>query len=222
MTDQITLEVHPRNEQGTGASRRMRRVAGMVPGVLYGAKGETESIMIPDAQLNKALQGDSLFSQILNVKLGKKQIPAVVRDLQRHPANDRVLHFDLLRISEDREIQVSVPLRFLNEDACVGVKQGGGNIARTLTELEVRCLPKDLPEYIEIDLLEIEAGQTIHLSEVELPKGVAHANAQIEESEYDSPVVTVTLRRGGLLDEDAEVLAQDVEQAESPEDGEAG
>ena len=206
MTDQITLEVQPRSKLGTSASRRMRRTRGMVPGVLYGEKGETEPIMISDIELNKALQEESVFSQVLNIKFGKNQIPAVVRELQRHPANSRVLHFDLLRISEDHEIQVSVPLHFINEDSCVGVKQGGGNIARSLTELEIRCLPKDLPEYIDIDLAEVEAGQTIHLSEIALPSGVKLAYAHIEDHDYDSPVVSVTVRRGGQLKEDEEEI----------------
>ena len=208
MTDQITLQVQPRSGRGTSTIRRMRRVEGMIPGVLYGEKGKTESIMISDTVLNKALEEESVFSQVLSIKLGKDQIPAVVRELQRHPASNRVLHFDLLRISEDNEIQVSVPLHFVNEDTCVGVKLGGANIARSLTELEIRCLPKDLPEYIEVDLLEIEAGQTIHLSELVLPKGVTLAYAHLDDHEHDSPVVSVTVRRGGLLTDDEEETEQ--------------
>ena len=214
MTDQITLEVQPRSGRGTNTTRRMRRVEGMIPGVLYGAKGKTESIMISDTELNKALQEESVFSQVLSIKLGKDQIPAVVRELQRHPASNRVLHFDLLRISEDNEIQVSVPLHFVNEDTCVGVKLGGANIARSLTELEVRCLPKDLPEYIEVDLLEIEAGQTIHLSELVLPEGVTLAYAHLDDHEHDSPVVSVTVRRGGQLQDDEEEAQGDVQTEE--------
>ena len=214
MTDQITLEVQPRSGRGTNTTRRMRRVEGMIPGVLYGVKGKTESIMISDTELNKALQEESVFSQVLSIKLGKDQIPAVVRELQRHPASNRVLHFDLLRISEDNEIQVSVPLHFVNEDTCVGVKLGGANIARSLTDLEVRCLPKDLPEYIEVDLLEIEAGQTIHLSELVLPEGVTLAYAHLDDHEHDSPVVSVTVRRGGQLQDDEEEAQGDVQTEE--------
>lgn len=218
MSEQITLEVQRRSERGTNANRRLRRTLDLIPGVLYGKQGDTESIMISNADLNKALQEESVFSQVLNVKFGKDQIPAVLRDLQRHPASNKVLHLDLLRISEDEEIQVSVPLHFMNEDTCVGVKQGGGNIARSLTELDVRCLPKDLPGYIEVDLEELEAGQTIHLSELVLPKGVTPAYANLGEHEYDLPVVTVSLRRGGLdLDEEEEALEAEEMEEESTE-----
>ena len=203
MTEQITLQVQPRTERGTNASRRLRRLEGMIPGVLYGEKGETESVMISNIELNRALQEESVFSQVLNVKLGKEEIPAVVRELQRHPANNRVLHFDLLRISEDHEILVSVPIHFINEDTCVGVKLGGGNIARSLTELEIRCLPKDLPEFIEVDMAEVQTGQTVHLSDLLLPTGVTLAQAHLQDHEHDSPVVSVTTRRGGRVDDDA-------------------
>ncbi len=216
MTEQITLEIQHRNQQGTSASRRLRRQQGMTPGVLYGEQGKTESVMMSDIHLNKALQEESIFSQVLNIKLGEDEIPAVVRELQRHPASNRVLHFDLLRISEDHEIQVSVPLHFLNEDTCVGVKLGGGNIARSLTELEIRCLPKHLPEFIEVDMVAVETGQTIHLSDLELPEGVALAQAHIDDHEHDSPVVSVTTRRGGRLEDEEEQALEG--EAETEED----
>lgn len=215
MTEQITLEVQHRSERGTNASRRLRRLEGMIPGVLYGEQGETESVMISDIALNRALQEESVFSQVLNIKLGQDEIPAVVRELQRHPANNRVLHFDLLRISEDHEIQVSVPLHFLNEDTCVGVKLGGGNIARSLTELEIRCLPKDLPEFIEVDMAEVETGHTIHLSDLVLPAGVALAQAHIDDHEHDSPVVSVTTRRGGRVADDEPEAGEEEAEAEA-------
>ncbi len=205
MTDQITLEVQHRSERGTGASRRLRRLQGMIPGVLYGEKTETQAVMISDRALNKALQEESFFSQVLDIKLGEESIPAVVRDVQRHPASHRVLHFDLLRISEDHEIQVSVPLHFLNEESCVGVKVGGGNIARSLTELDIRCLPRHLPEFIEVDLAEVETGQTIHLSDLVLPEGVTLGYAQLGDHEHDSPVVSVTTRRGGKADDEEDM-----------------
>ena len=198
MSEQITLELQSRQQLGSRASRRLRRIDHMIPGVLYGEAGDTESVMVSDIDFGKALQEESFFSQVLNVKLDDLQIPAVVKDLQRHPATNRVLHFDLLRISEDHEVQVSVPLHFLNEESCVGVKLGGGNIARSITELEIRCLPRDLPEFIEVDLLEIEAGQTVHLSDLTLPEGVELVH--VADHAHDSPVVSITTRRGGQMD----------------------
>lgn len=216
MTEQITLEIQSRTGRGTSASRRLRRTRGMIPGVLYGAKGESKSVMVAATEFNKALQEDSVFSQVLNIKFGEEKVPAVVRELQRHPANDRVLHFDLLRISEDQEIDVSVPIRLVNEDNCVGVKLGGGSIARSLTELAIRCLPKDLPEYIAVDLAEVQTGQTIHMSELRLPEGVVLAQAHLE---HDSPVVSVTTRRGGQLeDEEAQAIEDQTELPDTDED----
>ncbi len=215
MSEQITLQLQHRSVRGSSASRRLRRVEHMIPGVLYGETGGTESVMISDVEFGKALQEESFFSQVLNAELDGEQIPAVVRDLQRHPATNRVLHFDLLRISEDNEIQVSVPLRFLNEDICVGVKLGGGNIARSITELEIRCLPKHLPEYIEVDLAEVESGQTVHLSDLSLPEGVAFLHPT--DDAHDSPVVSITTRRGGQIEEDDEVEVEDAAEQEQEE-----
>jgi len=213
MSEQITLQLHHRDVRGTNASRRLRRVEHMIPGVLYGETGGTQSVMISDVDFGKALQEESFFSQVLSVQLDSEEIPAVVKHIQRHPASNRVLHFDLLRISEDHEIQVSVPLHFLNEDTCVGVKLGGGNIARSITELEIRCLPKHLPEYIEVDLAEVESGQTVHLSDISLPEGVALLHPA--DDTHDSPVVSITTRRGGQIEEDDEMVVEDeVEQQE--------
>ena len=133
-----------------------------------------------------------------------------------------MLHFDLLRISEDHEIHVSVPIRFINEDTCVGVKLGGGNIARSLTELEIRCLPGDLPEFIEVDMAEVETGQTIHLSDLVLPTGVTLTQAHLQDHEHDSPVVSVTTRRGGQVDDDVPeaVEVESEEESETPESSE--
>ncbi|MCY4040031.1 MAG: 50S ribosomal protein L25/general stress protein Ctc [Gammaproteobacteria bacterium] len=213
MSEQITLQLQQRSVRGTNASRRLRRVEHMIPGVLYGEAGDTQSVMISDVEFGKALQEESFFSQVLNAELDGEQIPTVVKDLQRHPASNRVLHFDLLRISEDNEIQVSVPLHFLNEETCIGVKLGGGNIARSITELEIRCLPKHLPEYIEVDLAEVEAGQTIHLSDLSLPEGVEFLHAT--DHVHDSPVVSITTRRGGKVDEDEEDADEGDEEQEA-------
>ena len=212
MSEQITLQLETRSARGTSANRRLRRVDHMIPGVLYGDAGEAESVMVSDVAFGKALQEESFFSQVLNIELGNHQIPAVVKDIQRHPATSRVLHFDLLRISEDSEIHVSVPLHFLNEETCVGVKLGGGNIARSITELEIRCLPKHLPEFIEVDLAEVESGQTVHLSDLSLPEGVELLHPA--DRDHDSPVVSITTRRGGQIQEDGEGDSEDTAEQE--------
>ena len=207
MAEQIVLEVEPRAELGTGASRRLRREGGMVPGILYGGTEAPAPIALSYRALAKAMQQqEAFFSQILDVALGGERCQAILRDLQRHPANDRVLHIDLLRIQADKPIQIAVPLRFVNEDRCIGVRTGGGTITRNLIELEVSCLPKDLPEHIEIDLEDVDVGHSVHLSELAMPDGVTIV-ALAHGADRDAAVVSVQIPRGGLGDEEEELEA---------------
>ncbi len=206
MAEQIVLEVEPRAELGTGASRRLRREGGMVPGILYGGTEAPAPIALSYRALAKAMQQEAFFSQILDVALSGERCQAILRDLQRHPANDRVLHIDLLRIQADKPIQIAVPLRFVNEDRCIGVRTGGGTITRNLIELEVSCLPKDLPEHIEIDLEDVDVGHSVHLSELAMPDGVTIV-ALAHGADRDAAVVSVQIPRGGLGDEEEELEA---------------
>ena len=208
MAEQIVLEVEPRTALGTGASRRMRREADMVPGILYGGTDAPAPIALPSRALARAMQQEAFFSQILDVSLNGEHQAAVLRDLQRHPANDRVLHVDLLRIREDQPIQISVPLHFVHEDKCVGVRMGGGTITRNLIELEISCLPADLPEHVEIDLEDLDIGSSLHLSDLSIPEGVTIV-ALAHGANRDAAVVSVQIPRGGLgdLDEEEEETA---------------
>ena len=200
MAEQIVLEVEPRADLGTGASRRLRREGGMVPGILYGGTEDPAPIALSYRALAKAMQQEAFFSQILDVALGGEHCQAILRDLQRHPANDRVLHIDLLRIQADKPLQISVPLHFVNEDRCIGVRTGGGTITRNLIELEVSCLPRDLPEYIEVDLEDVDVGHSVHLSDLVVPEGVSIV-ALAHGADRDAAVVSVQIPRGGLGDE---------------------
>ena len=170
------------------------------------------------------MQVEAFYSQILDVVIDGKGQQAVVRDLQRNPASGRVLHIDFQRISADVAIHVNVPLHFINEEGCVGVKIGGGNITHNLTEVEVSALPADLPEFIEVDMLEIEAGNSVHLSDLEMPEGVTVVALTYGE-DRDIPVASVTVRRGGADDEgaegDAEAPAEDAGDASAEEGGDA-
>jgi large subunit ribosomal protein L25 len=169
---EFELNCSVRTDLGKGASRRLRRLEGNIPAVLYGGDKEPVSLTIPHKDIYKAIQNEAFFAHIITLNVGKKKEKAVIKALQRHPAKDLVLHADFLRVNEKEAIQVRVPLHFINEEKCVGVKIGGGYIMKTLNEIEVSCLPKHLPEFIEVDMLEVDLGSNVHLSDIVLPKGV--------------------------------------------------
>lgn len=162
-----------RTDLGKGASRRLRRLNNDIPAVLYGGDEKPVSLTIAHKDIAKATENEAFFSHIITLNVEKKKHKAVIKALQRHPAKAIILHADFQRVSENQEITVNVPLHFLNEEKCVGVKTGGGSIIKTLNEIEIVCLPKDLPEYIEIDMLELEIGESVHLADITLPEGVA-------------------------------------------------
>jgi len=195
MSEQIQINAELRQDVGKGASRRLRRAGASVPGIIYGGGREPVNITLNVNQLGKAMQNESFYSQVLSVVLGGASEQAVVRDLQRHPANERVLHIDFLRVRADQIIQVHVPLHFVNEDKCVGVRVGGGSIEHNLIEVEVACLPGNLPEFIEVDIAELNLGASIHLSDLALPEGVALV-ALMHGTDHDQSVVSVRAPRG--------------------------
>ena len=140
MSDQLILTAEGRSDVGKGASRRLRRLSERVPGIVYGGGNAAIPVTLSANELAKAMQNESFYSQILNIKIDGGDQQAVVRDIQRHPANERVQHIDFLRIRADRVFQVSIPIHFLNEDTCVGVKTNGGNLVQSINELEVLSL----------------------------------------------------------------------------------
>ncbi|MEJ2632510.1 MAG: 50S ribosomal protein L25/general stress protein Ctc [Acidihalobacter sp.] len=199
MNFEIVAEL--REDQGKGASRRLRR-AGRVPGILYGGSGNATPISVEARVLYKQLENEAFYSHILNVQLEGRTERAVLRDLQRHPSHPTVLHFDLQRVSEDQAIHVRVPLHFLNEETAPGVKLSGGMVSHHLSEVEISCLPKDLPEAIEVDLGALELNASIHLSDLKLPAGTALVELSHGE-EHDQAVVSVNAPRGAATaDED--------------------
>ena len=217
MPQQIEINAELRTDVGKGASRRLRRLADKVPGIIYGGKDNAVLLTMNANELTNVMKDEAFFSQILNVVVDGKGEQALVRDLQRHPANERVLHVDFLRISADKAIQVQVPLRFVGEDECVGVVVGGGIVSHTLTEVEISCLPADLPEYVEVFVAELEVGQTVHLSELVLPEGVT-IPALMQGEERDATVVSVLIPRGVV--EEEEELAAEAEEGIEGEEGE--
>ena len=182
------LNAELRTDKGKGASRRLRRHADLVPAVIYGAGKDPQPLSIGHKDLHKACENEAFFSHIITIRAGGNAEQAILKDLQRHPAKDRIMHADFLRIQMDQEITVEVPLHFINEDRCVGVRQSGGNISHNMTSLEITCLPGNLPEYIEVDIQNLELGDSIHMSELTLAEDLRIPSLQ-PGADHDHVVV---------------------------------
>ncbi len=194
MSSEFVLTAEPRTEQGKGASRRLRR-EGKVPAILYGAGKDPVPLSLNHNELLKQLENEAFYSHILTVELDGKTEQAVLKDLQRHPAKPFILHLDLMRVSAGEKIRVNVPLHFVGEDVAPGVKIGGGIVTHAVTEVEISCLPKDLPEYIEVDLSTLELGESLHLSDLKLPPGVELVQL-LQGEEHDVAVAAIQATRG--------------------------
>ncbi|MEJ2131166.1 MAG: 50S ribosomal protein L25/general stress protein Ctc [Gammaproteobacteria bacterium] len=218
MAQDMTLAAELRSELGKGANRRLRRKGQKVPGILYGGGEEPVTVAFAANELAKIMESEAFFSQIVTLELDGKPEQAILRDLQRHPATERVLHLDFLRIRADQALQVHVPIHFLNEDQCVGVRLGGGMISHNLIEVEVACLPGNLPEFIEVDMAPLEVGQSVYLTDLPLPEGVSIV-ALMYGDERNVPVASVQLPRGGL-EEEEEAEAAELEEGEAEEGAE--
>lgn len=217
MSDFILL-AELRDDRGKGASRRLRR-SGKIPAILYGGDRESRSITLDHQALLHQMENEAFFSSILTVKVGDETQDAILKDIQRHPAKRQVLHLDLQRVLADQEIRVTIPLHFVNEDICIGIKEGGGVVAHIISEVEITCLPGNLPEYIDVDVASLELDQIIHLSEVEIPEGVS-LTANLEE--YDQPVASCHIAKEIVIEpEEEELEIEEGEIVEGEEDAEA-
>ena len=189
MSKQYVLNAQARELQGKGASRRLRN-QGLVPAVIYGAGQDAQSISLRHNELIRNLQEEAFYSQIIVVDFGDRKEQVILRDLQRHPAKPIIMHADLQRISDDQEIRVHVALHFLNEEASKGVKEQGGAVNHSMSEVEVSCLPKNLPEFIEVDMINVEKGQILHLSDLKLPEGVSLPQLALGE-DHDNAIAAI-------------------------------
>ena len=209
----FNLSAEPRKETGTRAMRRMRR-AGQLPGVVYGAGGDAVPITLSNFEISRHLEHEAFYSHVLSLKLKgvRKPQQVILRSVQRHPVrSDVLLHIDLQRIREDEKIKMTVPLHFKGEDIAPGVKEQSGLISHLMTEVEVSCLPSDLPEFIEVDISELHIGELVHLSELEVPDGLE----LVELSHgHDHAVVTIHVRRE-QPEEIEEVEGEEVEGEEA-------
>lgn len=187
----IEFKATKRVDQGTGASRRLRR-AGQLPGIIYGGNQDAEAITLDHNELYHLLRKEAFHSSVLTVIVDGKKETVILRDTQWHPYKPQVLHIDFQRVSASEKLHIKVPLHFVNGDLSPAVKLGGQMISHVITEIDVACLPKDLPEYIEVDLSGLENDQSLHVSDLKLPKGV-----EIVHHGESNPVIATALKTGG-------------------------
>ena len=200
MSDVFQFDAVARVGAGTSASKAVRREGG-IPAIIYGAGKEPQQLTLSHNEVLKHLEHEAVYSHILEVVVDGKKEKAVLKGLQRHPSKPRVLHMDFQRVSAKEKLRIHVPLHFVNAEDAVGVKKGAV-VTHSQVDVEVTCLPKNLPEFIEIDLLALDVGESIHLSEIRLPKGVEIVALAQQGDDHDLPVVSVAAVRGGA-DEDA-------------------
>ncbi len=187
MADSHKIEVQLRDDQGKGASRRLRH-AGNVPAVVYGGDLPPRAIQMNHNTVYLLSQNEWFYSAILDLSLDGDVQPVLLRDLQRHPYKPQIMHLDFQRVKADEVIRVRVPLHFLNEDKSPAGKTSGVVISHALTEVEVACLPRNLPEYIEVDLADFKPGDSVHLSQLKLPAGVEIPELKLGD-DHDTAVV---------------------------------
>ncbi len=203
MSESFIVVAETRVDEGKGASRRLRRLEGKMPAVIYGSDQDAQSLTLIRKDFEYMLDNEACFSSILEVQVDGKSQNAIIKDIQRHPAKGFPMHADFLRVRMDQAIKVNVPLHFINEEQCTGVKLGGGMIQKQATDIEIQCLPKDLPEYLEVDMLAVELGQIVHLSDITLPEG-AIATALELGDDHDLAIASVIAPRGIKGDDEDE------------------
>ena len=219
MSDQFEISAEVREDKGKGASRRLRRLADLVPAIIYGGDKDPQPLTLIRKDLEKALENEAFYSHVLTINVGKDKQKAIIKDLQRHPARDSVMHADFLRVDDKTLVKVNVPIHFLNEESCVGVKMQGGIVQHQATDVEVQCLPGDIPEYLEVDMQEVETGQIVHLSDITLPEGVTSTALALGE-DHDLAIASVIAPKGGSEDEDLEAAPEDAG-AEDEDEGDS-
>jgi large subunit ribosomal protein L25 len=207
----MTIEINAttRKAQGTGASRRLRN-SGRVPGIVYGS-GDVVMIDLDHNDLYHKLRAEAFHASVLTLNLEGKKESVLLRDFVMHPFRQQVQHIDFQRVDATKKMHIKVPLHFINEAIAPGVKVGGGKISHVLNELDIVCLPKDLPAFIEVDLGKLELGHSVHVADLKLPKGVEAAAHGTHTSE--AVVATVQVPRGAV---EAEVAAEAAPAAAAP------
>lgn len=220
MENLFEVQAEVRTDEGKGASRRLRH-AGKMPAIVYGSDKAPVSLTLDHNQFLRHLAEEAFYAHILTLNVGGKTEQVVLKDLQRHPTSDmKIMHADFLRVDADHEVHMTVPLHFVNEETAVGVKAGGA-VSHLMAEVEVACLPQNLPEFIEVDIAELAMDASIHLSELALPEGVSlvalsHGDENLAEGErsaYDQAVVNIHAPRTAAVEDDSAAEAEGEEEA---------
>ena len=204
MTDLFTLEAEVRTDLGKGASRRLRH-ANKVPAIIYGEGKAPVSLTLEHKNVFRAQQEEAFYSHVLTLNIDGKPVECLLKDMQRHPFKQVIMHLDFIRIDAKHAVHTNAPIHFINEE---NIAKSGANINHHVTEIAISCLPKDLPEFIEVDLTDMEVGQTIHLSDVKLPKGVTSDELTKGES-HDQAVVSANAPKGKVDDAEEEVASEE-------------
>jgi len=218
MAEKFDLVAEIRQDQGKGASRRLRH-ADKVPAIIYGAGRPPRALSFDHNKVIKQLENESFYSSILNIKVGEKSQAAIVKDIQRHPSKARIMHIDLQRIVEDVKIKMNVPIHFLNVEEAEGVKTGGGSVSQLVNDIEVICLPKDLPEFFEVDILTLGLDEMLHLSDLTVPDGVEIPQLA-QGPEQDQAIVSIHVIKVEVIEEEVEEEAEEEGVAEEGAEGE--
>ena len=214
MSEQVNLNAVGRETEGKSSSRQLRR-NGSVPAIIYGGDKDPLRISILEKDITKASEVPGFATQILNINLSGDEQNVIVKEIQRHPATQRVLHADLLRVNPDTKISLSVPVRFINEEICIGVKMHGGAISRLINNIDINCLASNLPEYLEVDVAELDVGDSVFLSSLNLPEGVEIPSLAFGE-DRDQAVVSITEAK--VLDIEPEIVESEGEDDTAPDD----
>ena len=217
MSEQVSLAASERQSEGKSANRNLRR-SGYIPGVLYGGKEEPKKISIMEKDIVKANEIAGFATQILQITMEGKDVDVVVKEIQRHPATSRILHADFMRVDPDSKITLVVPIRTLNDENCIGVKVSGGQVNHLINDIEISCLASNLPEYLEIDVQEMDIGDTVSLSEIKLPEGVEITILQQDE-DRDQAVVSLTETREMVIEEEEALELEEGEEGEEATEG---
>ena len=219
MTDQITLNADLRERTGTNKAREIRNVDGMVPAIVYGDEKETLNIKLKLNELTKASENELFYTQVLLIKTEGKEEKVVLKELQRDPAKGKFLHADFQRVSSKTKLKVIIPVNFVNEEECVGVKVDGGVVAKAIREIEIMCLAGNIPESIDVDIENLNLGDSIRLTEISLPEGSEIPGLT---DETDQMVVSVNAPKAVEEDQIVDETLEDGEVAESEEASDSG
>ena len=217
MAKDFDLIAELRDGAGTSNSRRLRR-SGMVPAVIYGAGRENLSLIIDHNHLLQKLASENFLTSILSIKIQDKEESVLIKDIQIHPFKRQVIHLDMQRVIADQLLRVSVPIHFLNGDSAPGVKLEGGSVSALMNEVEVSCLPKDLPERLEVDVAAMELDELLYLSDIPLAEGI-EIPLLTQEEPNNEPIVAIRLLR--IQEEEPEEVVVEGEEGEEVEGAEA-